>query len=119
MAAGGRLGAPNNPNALAQATNVGYDTGKKFRDSALGDIGQSSISNYLQGPHEDIKRTMGINANAMMQKAQADNSVDWIGAAGNIGVGLWDGYQTNIADARGKTRMDEWIRLNKGGIIND
>lgn len=115
IAAGGRLGAAANPNSLAQATNVGYSTGKKFRDSALGDIGQSSLTNYLEGPHTDIKKTMNINANAMIQKARADNSVDWIGAAGNIGVGLWDGYQTRLADARGKTQMEEWIRQNKGG----
>jgi hypothetical protein len=104
-AAGGRLGAAANPNSLAQATNVGYSTGKKFRDSALGDIGQSSLTNYLEGPHTDIKKTMNINANAMIQKAQADNSVDWMGAAGNIGGGLWEGYQDRLRQNRTKELM--------------
>jgi hypothetical protein len=105
-AAGGRLGAAANPNSLAQATNVGYTTGKKFRDSALGDIGQSSLTNYLEGPHTDIKKTMNINANAMIQKAQADNSVDWMGAAGNIGGGLWEGYQDRLRQKRTEDLMD-------------
>jgi hypothetical protein len=52
---------------------------------------------------------MNINANAMIQKAQADNSVDWMGAAQNVldDNGLWGGIQMRKQDTATRKWMED------------